>query len=652
MGVVYEARQVGLNRKVALKMILAGELADEDAVRRFYIEAEAAANLDHPAVVPIYEVGQHDGQHYFSMGYVEGQSLSQRLNDGPLAARPAAALLVGVAEAIDYAHQRGVIHRDLKPSNILLDPKGNPRVTDFGLAKRIQGDSGLTGSGQVMGTPSYMPPEQAGGRSADVGPAADVYALGATLYAVTTGRPPFQAATTAETMLMVIGIEPIPPRRLNTSIPRDLETICLKCLEKEPAKRYSSAAALAADLGRWLTGQPIMARPLSPAGRAWRWCRRRPALAGVMAALCMTVICLLAGGYFSVRAIAQSRNQTRAHLVRLYVDNGARLLESGDQLRSLAWFAQANALDDPSDGHRVATHRSRLGAMLDRCPRVENAWFDALPLNHAELSPDGRLVAMATGEPFGVRGIGRVGVCAVVDIGSWGSTRILDHPRAVVDVTFAPNGRVLASASVDGFVRLWDVPPAQPDGHPLQCGYPIVDVEFSPDGRWLAAGCGDPYRNDARGELRIWEAATGTPATGPLPCARPCLRVAFSADSRWLVAATGCPFVEGQTGTARIIDVGSWQVTGELKHDGAVLGATFSPDSTRVVTASEDRTAQLWDRRTCRPRLAPWKHAKHVLNAAFSPDGRRVVTASRDGTAQIWDSETGAPSARAPYSDG
>ena len=234
MGVVFEARQVKLNRRVALKMILAGQLADEDAVRRFYTEAEAAANLDHPGIVPIYEVGQHDGQHFFSMGFVEGQSVAQRLADGPLPPRDAAALLVKVAEAIEYAHRHGVIHRDIKPANILLDGSGNPRVTDFGLAKKLETDSGLTGSGQIMGTPSYMPPEQAGGKRGEIGPAADVYALGATLYCLVTGRPPFQAATVMDTVLQVLSDEPVPLRRLNASIPRDLETICLKCLEKVP----------------------------------------------------------------------------------------------------------------------------------------------------------------------------------------------------------------------------------------------------------------------------------------------------------------------------------------------------------------------------------------------------------------------------------
>ncbi len=216
MGVVFKARQVKLNRIVALKMILGGQFASDEQVRRFYVEAEAAANLDHPGIVPIYEVGQHEGQHFYSMGFVEGQSLSHRLADGPLPPREAAELIRKTAEAVAAAHQRGVVHRDLKPSNILLDAQGQPRVTDFGLAKRIESDSGLTAAGRVVGTPSYMPPEQAAGRIDEVGPLADVYALGATLYCLLTGRPPFQAANIPETLRQVIDQEPVSPRQLES----------------------------------------------------------------------------------------------------------------------------------------------------------------------------------------------------------------------------------------------------------------------------------------------------------------------------------------------------------------------------------------------------------------------------------------------------
>lgn len=219
MGVVYKARQVNLNRIVALKMILAGQLAGEENVRRFYAEAEAAANLDHPGIVPVFEVGTHQGQHFFSMGFVEGNSLAESVADGPLPPRKAAELVQRVCVAMAYAHGQGVIHRDLKPANILIDRNGDPKITDFGLAKRVQSDSNLTGTGQILGTPSYMAPEQARGKTAEVGPLADVYSLGAILYCLLIGRPPFQAANPMDTLLQVLEKEPIPPRQLNPSIP-------------------------------------------------------------------------------------------------------------------------------------------------------------------------------------------------------------------------------------------------------------------------------------------------------------------------------------------------------------------------------------------------------------------------------------------------
>jgi len=279
MGVVYKARQTSLNRIVAVKMILSGKLAGGEEVQRFYNEAEAAANLQHPNIVAIHEVGEIAGQHFFSMDFVEGPSFSMLLKAGRLPGHRAAAYVRTIAEAIHYAHQQGTLHRDLKPQNILIDQNDQPRVTDFGLAKRVDGGSDLTASGAVLGTPSYMPPEQAVGELDRIGPASDVYSLGAILFESLTGRPPFQAESTLDLLRDVIEAEPPALRTVDASLPRDLETICLKCLEKDPARRYPTAAALARDLDLYLLGEPILARPLSLVGRLVRWARDKPVLA-------------------------------------------------------------------------------------------------------------------------------------------------------------------------------------------------------------------------------------------------------------------------------------------------------------------------------------------------------------------------------------
>jgi tRNA A-37 threonylcarbamoyl transferase component Bud32 len=273
MGVVYKARQVGLNRLVALKMILTGQLASAADVQRFRTEAEAAANLDHANILPVYEVGEQDGQHYFSMKVVDGGNLAEKIPALVKDARASAGLLAKVARAVHFAHQRGILHRDLKPANILLDKDGTPYVADFGLAKRTEGDSGMTQSGAIVGTPSYMAPEQARAEK-QLTTSADVYALGAILYELLTGRPPFRAATTLDTVMQVIEREPERPRTVNPKADRDLAAITLKCLAKDPAARYASAAALADDLDRWLAGEPTVAKPPSLAGLAGRWLRR------------------------------------------------------------------------------------------------------------------------------------------------------------------------------------------------------------------------------------------------------------------------------------------------------------------------------------------------------------------------------------------
>ncbi len=292
-GVVWKARQSSLNRTVAVKMILAGKLAGEAEVQRFRREAEAAANLQHPNIVAIHEVGEHEGQHYYSMDYVQGRDLAALVREsGPLPSARAAECLKTIAEAVHFAHHRGTLHRDLKPQNVLMDAAGVPHIADFGLAKFVERDDSLTKTGATMGSPSYMPPEQAAGHFDQVGPHSDVYSLGAILYELLTGRPPFRAETAVATMRLVMESDPVPPRKLNPGVPPDLETICLKCLEKNPVRRYPSANALAEELGRFLKHEPIQAVPVSAIRKTESWVRRN---AWTLMAAGLLMLMVLAG---------------------------------------------------------------------------------------------------------------------------------------------------------------------------------------------------------------------------------------------------------------------------------------------------------------------------------------------------------------------
>ncbi len=339
MGIVYRARQVSLNRVVALKRILSGHFAGSEEVQRFRREAEASAGLDHPNIVPVYEVGEHDGQHFFTMKYVEGGSLAgavQTLKDDP---KRAAALVALVARAVHHAHQRGILHRDLKPGNVLMETNGTPLVTDFGLARRADADAGLTQTGAVVGTPNYMPPEQARAEK-DLTTAVDVYSLGAILYECLTGRPPFDGPTVVDTLVQVLEKTPTSPRSLNAKVDRDLETVCLKCLEKEPGRRYASALTLAEDLERWGRGEPIEARPVGSVVKTWRWARRNPAIA---AASLLAVVGLLATAVLGLIVAERSRSAARIDRQRLF---GTLLAQAkSERLSGNRWEAIARVVE-------------------------------------------------------------------------------------------------------------------------------------------------------------------------------------------------------------------------------------------------------------------------------------------------------------------
>jgi tRNA A-37 threonylcarbamoyl transferase component Bud32/tetratricopeptide (TPR) repeat protein len=390
MGVVYKARQRKLNRIVALKMILAGRLANALEVERFYAEAEAAANLRHPNIVDVYEVGEIGGRHFFSMEFINGQSLSDLVRRQPLEPQRAAQLVKKIAETIQFAHEQGVIHRDLKPSNVLLDERGEPMITDFGLAKRTKGNgSQATLTGQVIGTPSYMPPEQA--RGAEVGTEGDVYSMGAILYELLTAAPPFSAAHPLDTIKQVLEVEPVPPRVRNPSLPRDLETICLKCLQKEPARRYATAGELADELGRYLEGKPIRARPVSVLEKIWRWRRRNPSLA-LCCVACLGSLLLaagvLVGAYVRVSlALADARQSfqhTRTAIDELFniVSESTLLNEPGAQglrkelllkARDLYHEVLAQRGHDPAIRDELALSYFRLGRIMQEIDTPQEA---------------------------------------------------------------------------------------------------------------------------------------------------------------------------------------------------------------------------------------------------------------------------------------
>jgi tRNA A-37 threonylcarbamoyl transferase component Bud32 len=402
MGLVFKARQRRLKRWVAVKVVSGGTLALPDFVKRFRTEAEAAAALEHPNIVPIYEVGEAGGQPFFSMKLLEGGTLVDRARGTAFPPDEAARLMIKVARAVHFAHQRGVLHRDIKPNNILLDTAGEPYLTDFGLAKLVEQDSTLTHTIAVLGTPSYMSPEQARGEARVLTTAADVYGVGAVLYELLAGQPPFAGGTSLDTVRMVLEKEPKRPSLFNPKVDRDLETICLKCLEKDPRHRYGSAEGLAEDLERWLRQEPIQARRSTMLERVGKWMRRRPAIAALSAlAITATLALVVLSTVFSFRLgeerrkVVQEAEANRRGAVRLLVSEATKAVENDDYHVALLSLVEALRLD-AGRPERDTLQRRRLGALLRQCAKLRRLWLHDSPVIHADLSLDGRRMAAGT----------------------------------------------------------------------------------------------------------------------------------------------------------------------------------------------------------------------------------------------------------------
>jgi len=602
MGVVYRARQISLDRVVALKMILPARL-DEDAIRRFRQEVESAANLDHPNIVPVFEFGQHEGQYFYSMKLIEGRSLADELPRFQEDSRTAACLMATIARAVHYAHQRGVLHRDLKPQNILVDRDGQPHVTDFGLAKRMEAGRELTHTGDWAGTPDYVSPEQRAGEFKNLTTAADIYSLGAIFYALLTGHPPFHGPK-SKIPWMDLPDEPARPRSLDPRIDVDLETICLKCLDEDPNRRYPTAAALADDLDRWLGGEPITARPVSSWERALKWARRKPAIA----ALVLVAVLGVAGIAWQWRQAVKN----------------AALARTNEGLAKSALNDVTTANNDlraALDTRDKALELARLNAYIAHMRLAQREWESANVGRVLELLEEERPKGTDRSDLRGFEWFYWNRLCHSERLTLEG------HTGSMESVAFSPDGKRLASASYRGTVKVWDAASGQETltlkGHLGSRN----SVAFSPDGKRLALASGDIDS----GELKVWDAATGQEALTLKGHTRGVNSVAFSPDGKRLASAS-------HDWTVKVWDATSGQETLTLKgHTSGVDSVAFSPDGKRLASASSDGTVKVWDAASGQETLTLKGHTC----VAFSPDGKPLASADHDGTVKVWDADSG-----------
>ena len=651
MGVVFRARQAGLNRIVAVKVLRDAWLATPVDVKRFRAEATNAAKLKHPNIVAVHDVGEECGQYYFAMDLVEGQNLAELTREGPLSPRRAAELARKIADAVQHAHQQGILHRDLKPSNVLLDAQDEPQVTDFGLARPMDDGSSLTLTGQVLGTPGYMSPEQAKG-GGTVGPAADVYGLGAVLFHLLTGRAPFVGASTAETLTQVLQQEPLSPRLLNPAVPVDLAAVCLKCLGKSPRERYSSAGELAVDLNRFLANETTHARPAGALERTVRWAKRKPALATAMVALLVVGLLGLTGIIWQWRRAEAESLKFRFRSYVADMNLASHALEDSD------FGGTRELLNKHTPQKGEPDFRGWEWRYLAECIRSDEVKFLGRHSNNVSVvafSPDGQ--SLASG--------GVDGVVRFWKTGSWESTGAWHVPGGVRTMAFSPDGKTLVTGTLNNQIIAWDR--ANQRGlFTNQWGFGIGGIlKFGSNGQELLAGGND-------GRLATFDARTGEKGAEIQDAQREIRALALSPDGQrlWVGAEDSSMTVwdtrglkklwskfahpwyvsdlqfspdgrmvasSGQDGLVRLWDAQDGSPVGELKgHHWFVNSLSFSPDGRWLASAGADQTIILWD--VAKRSLAARFHGndQEVLSVAFSPDGTSLVSGAKDGSVRVW----------------